>query len=474
MFSRRIKAVVSTTAFRLTAWYSSIFILSSLALFLLAFHMLSRMVAEQDRARITLKLNEYLITSREEGLDALIEEISREKRDYRSAGFFIRLADEENHTLICSLPRRFKNLDCSKVPSLSPDESRGMVTLKRRDDEDVLEIISTRLSKGYILQVGKSSTEREKLLEKFNKIFLSMLALVAIVGLASGTFMAFKALSPLRDLIQAVERIRAGSMDARVKIRMGKAHGHDELDILAWLFNDMLERIDRLVNSMKESLDYVAHDLRTPVTRLRAIVESTFQRQEDKEALKNALMDCAEEAERISVILSSLMDVSEAEAGVMSLNLKRQPIAPIIKHAVELYEYVAEEREITISADIAENLVLFLDKNRFRQVAANLIDNAIKYGKRGGRVEITAEKKDNGVVISFSDDGMGIPSEDLPRIFDRLYRGDKSRSQKGLGLGLCMVKAVIEAHGGTIEAESVVSKKTIIRIFLPVMPETLH
>ncbi len=474
MFSRRIKAALSTTAFRLAVWYSSIFILSSLALFLLAFHMLSRIVAEQDMARVKLKLNEYLATSRQEGIDDLIEEIVREKRDYRSAGFFVRLTDRKKRILICALPRRFKDLDCSRVPSLSTDQSRGTVTVKRYEDEDVLDIISVRLPGGYILQVGKSSTERENLLERFQKIFLAMLALVTIVGLASGAFMAFKALSPLRDLVQTIQKIRAGSMDARVKVRTGKAHGHDELDVLARLFNEMLERIDRLVNSMRESLDYVAHDLRTPVTRLRAIVESTLQRQEDREALKNALMDCAEEAERVSVILSSLMDLSEAEAGVMRLDLKRRPLAPIIKDAVELYEYVAEERGITMSLDVAEDLVLFLDRDRFRQVAANLIDNAIKYGKRGGRVEITAQEKDSNVVISFSDNGVGIPSEDLPRIFDRLYRGDKSRSQKGLGLGLCMVKAVVEAHGGTVEAESVEGKGTIIRIFLPIMPKTLN
>ncbi len=467
MFSRRIKAAFSTTAFRLAAWYSSIFILSSLALFLLAFHMVSRIVSEQDMARVKLKLDEYLATSRQEGIDDLIEEIVREKTDYRSAGFFVRLTDRKNRTLICALPRRFKEVDCSKVPSLSVGQTRGTLTLKRHEDEDVLDIMSVRLPGGYILQVGKSSTERENLLERFQNIFLAILVLVTVVGLASGTFMAFKALSPLKDLVQTIQKIRSGSMDARVKVPMGKAHEKDELFVLARLFNEMLEQIDRLVNSMRESLDYVAHDLRTPVTRLKAIVESTLQRQENRDALENALMDCAEEAERISVILSSLMDLSEAEAGVMRLNLKRQPLAPIINDAVELYEYIAEEKDITISADISEKLVLFLDKNRFTQVAANLIDNAIKYGKRGGRVDITAREEENDVVISFSDNGIGIPSEDLPRIFDRLYRGDKSRSQKGLGLGLCMVKAVVEAHGGTIEAESVEGKGTIIRIFLP-------
>ncbi len=467
MLSGKIKPVVSTTAFRLAAWYSSIFILSALALFLLAFHMLSDIVAQQDRARMKLKLNEYLVTAREEGMNHLLKEIKREKKDYRSAGFFVRLADRQNRTLVCSLPRRFKDIDCSRPSSFAPDGSQGLFILKRHEDADVLEIVSARLPDGSILQVGKSSTERENLLARFFDIFMTISVLVAVLGLAAGTFMSFKALSPLRDLIQTVQKIRAGSLDARVQVKDEKSQGHDELDILARLFNEMLDKIDTLVRGMREALDYVAHDLRTPVTRLRAIAESTLQRQNTKETLEAAIMDCAEEAERISVILSSLMDLSEAEAGVMQLDLKRQPLAPVIRDAVELYEYVAEEKDILVETDIPENLALYLDKNRLGQAAANLIDNAIKYGKRGGRLDITAREDKDFVVISFSDNGAGISAGEIPRIFDRLYRGDKSRSQKGLGLGLCIVKAVAAGHGGFLEVDSTEGIGTNIRIFLP-------
>ena len=474
MFSRKIKEVFSTTAFRLAAWYSSIFILSALALFLLAFYMLSSIVGEQDREQTRLKLNEYLITARQEGIDDLLEEIAREKTDYRSAGFFVRVTDSRNHTLVCSLPRRFKDIDCSRVAGLPSDESKGTMILKRHEDEDVLEITSVRLPQNYILQVGKSSTEREDLLERFFQIFLTISLLVAVLGLVSGTFMAFKALSPLRDLIQTVQKIRGGSMEARVPVRNEKGGGRDELDALAILFNEMLERIDTLVRGMREALDYVAHDLRTPVTRLKAIVESTLQRKDSREAFKNALMDCAEEADRISVILSSLMDLSEAETGVMQLDLKRQPLRPVIMDAVELYEYVAEEKAFSLSVDIPGDLEIPLDKNRFRQAAANLVDNAIKYGKRGGSLEITAKNLEDRVILSFSDNGAGIPAGDIPRIFDRLYRGDKSRSQKGLGLGLCLVKAVIQGHGGLLKVESNEGRGTTVKIFLPVQPGGLH
>lgn len=468
MFSKRIKATVSSTAFRLAAWYSSIFITSSVVLFFLAFQMISGIVEDQDREQTRFKLREYVLTAREEGIGDMIEEITREKNDYRPAGFFVRVTDSNNRTLICSLPRRFKAIDCSEIPLFTSDNSLESIVIPRHEDEDVLEIVSTRLPGNYILQVGKSSTQREDLLEKFYQIFLTILLLLAVLGLLAGSFMAFKALSPLRELANTVRKIRAGNMEARVPVRDAHGSRRDELDTLAILFNKMLQRIDTLVKGMREALDSVAHDLRTPVTRLRAVVESTLQKQAGREELENALMDCAEEADRISDILSTLMDISEAETGVMRLELKKQFLQPLIMDVVELYEYVAEEKAISITVDIPEELEIPLDRNRFRQAAANLVDNAIKYGKEGGRLVIRARRENSCVTLSFTDDGAGIDPMDIPRIFDRLYRGDKGRSQKGLGLGLSLVKAVVEGHNFTIEAESAPGIGTKISIKMPI------
>lgn len=470
MSLKRIKELLSTTAFRLTAWYSAIFIISSSLIFLLAFYMLSNMITEQDREQINLKLKEYILTARDEGIDDLIEEIAREKENYLASGYFVRLIDNRNHTVLCFLPSRFKGLDCSAIPASSESGKGHYLTLRRHEDEDVLEILTASLPGNFTIQVGKSSTEREDLTEKFYQIFFIMLLLIAATGFFSGAFLSFKALSPLRDLIQTVRSIRAGSMDVRVPARHEKAG--DELDMLARLFNEMLQRIADLVKGMKEALDYVAHDLRTPVTRLKAVVESTLQKKAGREELQNALMDCAEEAERISVMLTTLMDISEAETGVMRLDLKVQAVKPAILDTLELYEYVAEEKDFSIVVDIPEELKTAMDRNRFRQAAANIVDNAIKYGKQGGRLEIRALQEKKRILLSFSDNGSGIETEDMPHIFDRLYRGDKSRSQKGMGLGLSLVKAVVQGHGFALDVKSTPGMGTEITIIMPVVQET--
>ncbi len=466
MFSGKIRQLASTTAFRLTAWYSAIFIISSSLIFLLALYMLSRTVTRQDRAQVSLKLREYLSVAHDAGIDGLMEEISREKEYYRAAGYFVRLLDSSGHTLFCFIPRRFKDVDCMAIPVSPARPEDPYIVIRRHEDRDVLEIQSAGLPAGYEIQVGKSSTTRLVLMEKFYQVFFMILLLTAATGLVSGAFLSFKALAPLRDLIGTVRSITGGDMEARVPVRHHE--DRDELDTLARLFNRMLERIQELVRGMKESLDYAAHDLRTPVARLKAVVESTLQKDCGRTGLENALMDCAEEADRISVMLTTLMDISEAEAGVMRLDLRRQPVRPVILDAVELYEYVAEEKDFSLVVDIPDGLAAALDRNRFRQAAANIIDNAIKYGNRGGRLEITGRAKDSAAALSFRDDGAGILPQDLPRIFDRLFRGDKSRSQKGLGLGLSLVKAVMEGHGFSIEVQSTPGRGTEIRIVMPV------
>ena len=148
------------------------------------------------------------------------------------------------------------------------------------------------------------------------------------------------------------------------------------------------------------------------------------------------------------------MDISEAETGTMRLKLGTLNLTRLIREMLELYQYVAENNSIVVLMDCGEDVCIAADLNRMRQVVANLLDNAIKYNQPGGRVVISARLAGNQAVISFRDTGIGIRAEELPNIWDRLYRGDKSRSQPGLGLGLSLVKAIVRAHRGDVEVHS--------------------
>jgi len=202
------------------------------------------------------------------------------------------------------------------------------------------------------------------------------------------------------------------------------------------------------------------------MTRLRSIAETALA-SNDPAVLREALADMLEESEQIVAMLNTLMDISEAETGTMALRLEPVDLRELVAQTVDLYEDVAEERRVEIVSDVPEGLLIDVDRIRMRQALANLVDNAVKYTDAGGRVQITAANGAEETVIAVSDTGVGIPADELQHVWSRLYRGDKSRSTRGLGLGLSLVKAIVEAHGGAVGVTSSPGSGSRFEIRLP-------
>jgi len=166
-------------------------------------------------------------------------------------------------------------------------------------------------------------------------------------------------------------------------------------------------------------------------------------------------------------MLNTLMDISEAETGALKLKLEPVNISELLENVVELYRYVAEDKQLVVHTAYPRELYVTADRHRLRQALANLLDNALKYTPRGGRVEVQASAHPQEVVINIKDSGPGIPPEEIPKIWDRLYRGDQSRSQRGLGLGLSLVKAIVSAHRGQVEVASQPGVGSCFSVHLP-------
>ena len=291
-----------------------------------------------------------------------------------------------------------------------------------------------------------------------------LFGVVLLAGLVGGRALASSALAPLRQLAATIRSIlEGGPTTARVPVHAAR----DELSELALLVNQMLDRIDALIAAMRSSLDHVAHDLRTPVARLRGLAESALRTDRDGPEYRAALADIVDEADRVATMLDALMDLAEAEAGTMALRTAPVDLAEIVADAADLYADVAGQKGIQLATSLPGPLRIEGDRNRLAQAVANLLDNAVKYTPAGGTVGVTLTKESNAAVLTVTDTGIGIPPDELSRVWDRLFRGDRSRSQRGLGLGLSMVKAIAERHGGSVGVTSAPGAGSTFTLRLP-------
>lgn len=460
MSSRWTDRVSQALGLRLAAWYLGTFLASTLVIGGLTYGMLASLLESRDHDIIQSTLREYATRYQAGGLPALARAIEIEQRSGTREPLFVRLVGPFQDVLLYSLPEAWGAFDVSELPG-GPNAIWGQV--RARDRNAVLEVASIAVGGGSILQVGKTTEARQQLLSHFRSVLVTGAGAALMIGVVGGIFLTRSTLKPLRDLRDAVRRIlQTGQTDDRVPV-----YGtEDAVDELSHLFNAMLARITTLIHGMRNALDHVAHDLRTPMTRLRVTAESALATN-DPATHREALSDCLEESERVLSMLTTLMDISEAETGTMKLNVSPVDLVKLAGEVRDLYEDTAEAAGIEFHVDVPAGLVVQADRDRLRQALANLVDNAIKYTPGGGRVDLGASADHQTVEIRVSDTGIGIAQQHLPRIFDRLYRGDQSRATRGLGLGLSLVRAYVEAQGGTVTVTSTPGIGSTFTITLP-------
>lgn len=460
---KRLKELSRTLTFRVAAWYIALFVCSAILILWLAYALVGTAIDRKDRNMIEARLREYVAVYQHGGASALRDWAGRINKARGQRMFFVRVMKSPQSVEMEVMPEDWTENDLRLLNTSSRQKAKNWLRIQRNSDVD-LTVASTVLKDGTIIQVGQSSDSRGKLLSEFRQIFAVVVLPVIAIELIGGIILTSRMTRPIRSVVNtAAAIINTGRMDLRVPVRPA----NDELRDLAVLFNRMLECNEELFRALRDSLDNVAHDLRTPLARLRATLEESMEARSDGAAREEWIGQALEEVESVKTIIKTLMEVTEAEAGLMKLRIENTDIRNLINDAAELYEEVADEKHVSIATEFSTDCIAPVDPVRIRQVFANLLDNAIKYTPSGGRILISAARCNGELEVKISDTGMGITEAELPRIWERLYRGDKSRTEYGLGLGLNLVRAIVEAHQGRVEVSSVPDVGTEFKVYLP-------
>jgi signal transduction histidine kinase len=330
-----------------------------------------------------------------------------------------------------------------------------------------VQILTTPLKDGRVLQVGKGSFLEVDQKSMLSRMLLVFAALSTLFTLLSGLCMLLLTLRPIRRITAPMgDIIGTGACEnGAPPVKSAIA----ELDTLGRLFTVMTEKYANLIRAMRQTMDNVAHDFRTPLTRIRGAAELALNDRDLPPRLADTLADIIEDCDRAKLQLQNLMDVRELESGFVKLNLQPFSLTRLIADIIDLYSLLAEEKEIALKADFPEgDLVVHGDRTRLARAFANLVDNALKYTPKRGAVTVTFDESPDAVTVGVRDTGIGIPEDELALIWQRLFRGRQAReSEKGLGLGLNIVQVTVAAHGGTVRAESAPGRGTTFHVTLP-------
>jgi heavy metal sensor kinase len=455
----------NTLAVRLTLWYAGIFTVSSCIAFLLFYSLITSFFHDRTNQELLGQVNRFSTLFSTEGIESVTNAAVIEAQAAGVKKVFFRLLALNGQAFSSSNMSYWKDIPISEkaLKELLRVNHPVFETISIQGRSEEVRILYALLSPTIILQVGQAMESYSRFLDAFKGIFIITMTLLIILAAGVGWFMARRAVSGVEAVTRTAQKISGGTLEERVPV---KPRG-DEIDQLAITFNQMLDRIQTLLTEIKEMSDNIAHDLRSPITRIRGIAEVTLTTGRSMDEYENMAASTIEECDRLLGMINTMLMISRTESGIASPIREEIDLTGLVREACDLFQTTAEDKGVSLVCNLPDQTRFAGDIRMLQRMLSNLIDNAIKYTPAGGSVTVFVSESDAQAVVSVKDTGIGISSSDLPRIFERFYRCDASRAQAGIGLGLCLARAIAHSHGGDIKAESVLNQGSTFTVTLP-------
>ncbi|NNG01497.1 MAG: HAMP domain-containing protein [Desulfobacteraceae bacterium] len=460
----RINQLKTSLSVRLTLWYAVIFTVSAILVLAIFYRQVISIAMARVDEELAEEVREFADLYTDAGIDAvkmeMIEEIESDDENK-----IFRLLSFSGQVLATSgLAAWGKSLIPPPATAADvPDRNYTFKTMSDEDRESRTRWAMGKIGPNEIMQIGESLEDVEEYLDIFKKLMLMLLFPLILLSAAVGWFMARQSLSGVDQVTRTAEKITAGDYGKRVRVEKR----FNEIERLSNAFNQMVDRLQTLLQGMREMTDNIAHDLRSPLTRIRGIAEMTLIGEQSEKKYQEMAVNTVDECDNLIHMINTMLDITEAEAGIGELEFEEINLNSLIESACGLFHTIAGEKNIRLVANLPDLPAVRCDKSKLQRLFTNLLENAIKYTPENGRVAILVDHGDRCMNIRIEDTGIGISEEDLPKIFERFYRCDQSRTQGGVGLGLSLAKAIAERLGGSISVNSIFNQGSVFTLTVP-------
>src|SRR3990167_4643593 len=425
---------MKSMAYRLTIRYISAFIVFFGMASLLFYFLVTVILNHQLEEDLGEDLQEFSHFYKQGGLEKVREEIEKEMLSEDAESVFFAIVDNTGHILLSSDLVHWRGA-MPVAASIQRELQEGRPHFRKiaTDAKDYPYMAaSVALDSERLMVLGETTEEQAEFLQLLLKVFVGVFAFAIPAATLAGWLMAQDAARNIRQISQTASRIQRGQFDSRVNLRTKDA----EIQMLIDAFNAMLGRINDLMQEMRELTDNVAHDMRSPLARIRALSETLITAPQSVGLDQHTAAFIIKECDRLIQMINATLEVAEAESGVARISQERVDMTQLVADACELFETVASEKSVSLVARLAQDCWLTGNLSALQRMLANIIDNAIKYTPAQGAISVTLETGQNQILIAVADTGIGISLADQERIFERYFRCDHSRSLVGCGLGL--------------------------------------